>query len=437
MNSARLQHRRSIRRTHLASALAAGLLLATATAQATDGYFTHGYGIEAKGRGGTSFAVTGDAFGGANNPATMAFAGDQFALGIDLFSPRREAERSGLGPGLDGRSVSGSNWFPMPEFAWSRRMNDQFSFGVTVYGNGGMNTDYPGGYFNCGQDPANMLCGGGDLGVDLSQLVIAPTVAWAFAPNQSIGFSALLAYQRFEAKGLHAFAMTPGLSAAPDKVTNNGHDDGTGIGFRVGYYAAFSDQFSFGASYSPKLHMGRFSDYAGLFAGAGRFDFPENFGLGVAWHASPELQFALDYQRINYSDVPSVGDPSMVPAQLGSAGGPGFGWQDVNVWKLGVEWASSDAWTWRAGYNHGDNPIHSADVTFNILAPGVISDHLTLGFTRRFAGGGELSVAYMHAFENEVSGASILPVFMGGMPAGNETIRMYEDSIGIQYKWGH
>ena len=38
-------------------------------AQATDGYFSHGYGMKAKGRAGVSMAMTDDAFGGANNPA--------------------------------------------------------------------------------------------------------------------------------------------------------------------------------------------------------------------------------------------------------------------------------------------------------------------------------------------------------------------------------
>jgi len=52
--------------------------------------------------------------------------------------------------------------------------------------------------------PANLLCGQGELGVNMSQLIIAPTFAWQFAPQQSIGISPLFAYQQFEAKGLQA-----------------------------------------------------------------------------------------------------------------------------------------------------------------------------------------------------------------------------------------
>lgn len=417
------------------TALAVALLAVATGAFATDGYFSHGYGMKAKGRGGASIAVADDAFGGANNPATMAFAGDRLDLGIDAFSPRRESTRSGLGPGLDGTSTSGRNWFGIPEFGYNHRMSDQLALGVTVYGNGGMNTDYPGGGFNCGQGAANMLCGAGRLGVDLSQLIVAPTLAYAFAPNQSIGIAPLFAYQRFAANGLQAFAGTPGLSSAPDKVTNNGHDSSTGGGVRIGYYAQVNDALSVGATYASKISMSRFSDYAGLFAGGGKFDIPSNYGVGLSWKASPALRLAADYERINYSDVASVSNPSLVPAQLGAGNGPGFGWKDINVWKLGLEWASSDAWTWRAGYNRSDDPIRPADVTFNILAPGVVTDHLTLGFTHTFASGGELTMAYMHAFDHSQSGASILPVFMGGAPAGTERISMHEDSVGIQYEW--
>ena len=105
------------------------------------------------------------------------------------------------------------------------------------------------------------------------------------------------------------------------------------------------------------------------------------------------------------------------------------------MWKLGVEYASSERWTWRAGYNHTNNPIQSADVTFNILAPGVVTDHLTLGATYTTRSGGAWTVAYMHAFENTVQGASILPVFMGGAPAGNERISMHENALGVGYSW--
>ena len=62
-------------------AAAAAMAFAPALALATDGYFSHGYGMKAKGRGGASTAMATDAFGGANNPAMpmkMPFGPDWF-----------------------------------------------------------------------------------------------------------------------------------------------------------------------------------------------------------------------------------------------------------------------------------------------------------------------------------------------------------------------
>ncbi len=142
---------------------------------------------------------------------------------------------------------------------------------------------------------------------------------------------------------------------------------------------------------------------------------------------------ALEWERIGYSDVASIGNPSTNQAPLGSSNGPGFGWQDVDVWKIGVQWQQSPSLTLRAGYNRSDNPIMSRDVSFNILAPGVIKDHLTLGFTYALDKDSEITMAYMHAFSNSVEGASFFNAFAPGM-GGNEKIEMYQNSLGIA--WG-
>ena len=394
-------------------------------AMATNGYFSHGYGMKAKGMGGAATAMADDAFGGANNPASMVFAGDRLDLGIDLFSPKREASRSGSMPTLNGTTDSDSNYFGIPEFGYNKMLNNNLSLGVSVYGNGGMNTDYPAGQYNCGAGAANMMCGNTSLGVDLMQLMIAPTVAFKIAPNHSIGISPLIGYQRFKAEGLQAFAPA---SSSPSNLTNKGYDDSFGYGVRIGYMGKITPAFTIGAAYATKMNMQKFDKYKGLFAEQGAFDIPENYNLGIAYQVTPELTLALDYQRINYSGVKSISNPSTNMTPLGSSGGPGFGWQDVDVWKLGVAYQYNKQWTLRAGYNHGDNPIQARDVTFNILAPGVVKDHATLGVTYLTPAGNELTVSYMHAFENSVSGSS--PQF-----GGTETIKMYQNSIGVAYAW--
>ena len=129
---------------------------------------------------------------------------------------------------------------------------------------------------------------------------------------------------------------------------------------------------------------------------------------------------------------PACGLEQGDPAPLGAANGPGFGWKDINVIKLGLAWRASADLTLRVGYNRGDNPISASDVTFNILAPGVMTQHYTAGFTYATAKDSEVTAALMIAPRQTVSGPSLFNGFMGGA-AGNETIGMRQSSFGLAY----
>ena len=441
-------------KTKLALALAC---MAPFAAHATDGYFSNGYGMKSNGMGGVAAAVALEPFGGAGNPGAMSFLDSQWQLGVAWFSPDRNASRSGSGPaGIDGYVDSGSKNFFIPEFGINWKFRPDLALGVTVYGNGGMNTDYPGGQIPaqsaCGQfrggqgAPYNLLCGSGSLGVDLTQLIIAPYASWQFTKGHSVGIAPLIGYQRFEANGLQAFD-NPAFSVSPGNVTNNGYSSAWGAGVRIGYMGQFTEQFAVGASYSTKISMGSFDEYKGLFAQGGGFDIPSNFMVGVAFRPVKELLIAFDFQRIFYDDAPSVSNPSTwfgycVPPQMGGPGlrqyclggdsGAGFGWQNVDVWKLGVQWDINSRWTIRGGFNHTDNPIQSQDVTFNILAPGVVQDQWHAGATWKIDDKSEITGAFMYAQNNSVTGPSLFIGF-GLPPTTTETIAMKEYLLGIAY----
>ncbi|TSA22223.1 MAG: long-chain fatty acid transporter [Betaproteobacteria bacterium] len=386
------------------------------SAFATNGYFSHGNGMVAKGMGGAATAMTKDSFGGANNPATMVWVGNRYDAGVDAFSPVRAASAT------TGSTVTSSDneLFAVPEFGYNQMMNDKMSLGVTVYGNGGMNTDYAttGGY--------NMLGGTTALGVDLMQLIVAPTVSYKVNESTSVGFSPLLGYQRFEAYGLGAFAD---YSSSAANLTNNGVDDATGFGARVGFLTKLNSQVSLGAAYSSKVNMSKFDKYKGLFAEQGDFDLPANWNVGATFQPNDQLTVALDFQRIEYSGVKAVANSSgvlLTGGRLGADAGPGFGWSDMDIVKLGVEYKYSPTMTLRAGYSHTDAPMTGADVTFNILAPAVIEDHITLGMTYAMDKDSNLTVSYAHALENTITGNYLLG-------AGTGNIKMSQNSIGIAY----
>jgi long-chain fatty acid transport protein len=419
------------------------LVIAVATlcfpvaAMATNGYFSHGYGIKAKGMGGAAVAMADDAFGGANNPASMVFAGGRFDTGVDLFNPQRSASRSGSAnsmmagdPGRDGAVDSDTKFFAIPELGYNKMLSESWSAGISIYGNGGLNTNFPGGQVGAGRcgpgaPPSNLLCGQGNLGVDMMQLIFAPTMAFKIAANHSIGIAPLIGYQRFKAEGLQAFA---GMSLAPGKLTNVGYDNSFGFGARIGYMGKLTPAITIGAAYASKMDMHKFDKYGGLFAEQGKFDIPANYSAGVALQVAAGLTLALDYQRIKYSAVQAIGNSSTNRLPLGSDGGPGFGWQDVQTWKLGAVYQPNAQWTLRAGYNKGDSPVNARDITFNLLAPGVITKHATLGATYLTTGGGEWTVSGMHGFDNAVSGPSPM---LGGI----EKAAMRQTSIGIAFGW--
>lgn len=421
-----------MRTNKLVTALAvAGLATISTGALATDGYFSDGYGIKAKGMAGVAIANPQDAIAAANNPAGMVWLGNRLDVGLDYFRPVREGDITG---NLGGAAVNGTydasdkkNFF-IPEFGYNRMLNPNMSLGVSVYGNGGMNTSYT---------KAIPLFGSSNAGIDLSQLFIAPTLAMKIGPNHSLGVSVNFAYQRFKATGLENFDNAF-YSSSPGNVTNRGYDSSTGWGVRLGWIGQITPNFSLGATYQSKTSMGKLDKYKGLFAEQGGFDIPENYGAGFSWKVAPAWTLAGDIKKINYSKVAAVGNNSScllgfggaTSCRLGDNNGGGFGWEDVTVYKIGVSYQQSQNLTLRAGYSYNKQPIPESQTLFNLLAPAVTTDHLTVGATWTLANKGELTLAYMHAFDNQVDGSGSIPAGFGG---GNANLKMYQDSFGVAY----
>lgn len=408
------------------SLFAAGLM-ASPIAYATNGYFSHGYGMKAKGMAGVGIALPQDSIAAATNPAGMVLVGDRTDLGIDLFMPSRESNIAGNMFGADGTySGNGRSRFLIPEIGYNKMLNSNMSLGVSVYGNGGMNTRYL-------NNPFAAFGGIGEAGVNLEQLFIAPTWAMKLNPQHSIGVSLNLVRQTFEARGLQPFA---GMSSDPSALTNNGKDTSTGAGLKLGWNGEITPELTMGATYQPKTRMGKFSKYAGLFAEQGGFDIPATYGLGFAHKTTPTTTFAFDYQAIQYGGVASIANTNAAGGPLGADNGAGFGWKNVKVYKIGITEVKSETLTMRIGYSYNSQPIQESQTMFNILAPGVVQSHVTLGATWNMSKQNELTVGYMHAFEKKVNGSgSIAPGMPPGMGGGEANIQMHEDSLGVAYSW--
>jgi len=443
----------------LAALIAAAGLAVPLQVFATNGYFGIGYGSNARGMAGVGTALPKDSLAAATNPAGMGLVGNRADLGIELFSPSDRSATTqfgGLGPGsgTSRTQTSDNDLFAVPGFGYVRAIDDKTSVGVSVYGNGGMNTDY------APQSGANLFGYNDPLGVDLSQLIIAPTVTRKVAENHTVGASLLLGYQRFKAYGLQNFCSLKagavdgacsgfggiGTATANAGLTNQGYDDAAGAGIRIGWVGQVSPTVTLGAAYSSKIYMSKLDKYNQLFAEQGDFDIPANASIGIAVKATPKLTVAADVQQIWYGDVksianhgPNTSDNANVFADgqgfLGQDNGLGFGWEDMTIIKLGIEYAYNSKWMFRGGFSYGESPIPDGELPFNVLAPAVIEKHLTLGFSYKPAANRELTVAYMHAFDNSQTGPWADAFGSTDGNTDEATLQMEQNALEVSYTW--
>ncbi|MGH8516248.1 MAG: OmpP1/FadL family transporter, partial [Panacagrimonas sp.] len=380
-------------------------LVHTPLAHSAGGYFVLGYGPYAHQSAGTSTAVGFDAFVGASNPAKLAHVGTRLDLGVLAFMPYRKVTRTGSGTPYDFESKSRNDLFVIPDGAYARRIDDTWAWGVTLYGNGGLNTEYHedtgvrgtnGNSTRCGTRPGNFLTGCGEVGFDLLQLVVAPTLSFRPTESHSFGVSPLLAYQQIRVYGLQGFEA---LSREPDKVTNNGYESAFGAGVRVGWLGRVLPWLDLGATYATKVYMGDFKEYRGLLAG-GNFDIPANFSLGLALK-DENVTLAMDVHRIFFGNVPELGNGGLNSLTdpnkpLGDKQGSGFNWNHQTNYRMALTWRATQKLDLRAGFAYGRVPQADSGpntATFTMIAPNPALN-LTAGFSYRPTHESEFHFAY-------------------------------------------
>jgi long-chain fatty acid transport protein len=417
------------RRTAFAGILAACAL--APAAHATQGYFQPGYDAVQKALASAGAANPETAMTIANNPAGLTTLGETAEFGMSLFMPfRGYTATGGTGFVAPGHVTSGWNAFAMPNAAFSQPLDAHSAWGIALYGNGGMNTLYP-------ADVANAACGGGSgvycagkAGVNLGQIFISPAYARQFG-SVSLGIAPILAIQYFDAEGLAAFSA---ISSSPGDLTNRGMSYSYGGGLRLGALWSVTPTIRLGLDGSTPVWMTKFSKYQGLFADGGSFDIPASLSAGIAWDVLPTLTLMADYRHIFYSDIASIGTPSLYQGvNFGSANAPGFGWHDVDVEAIAAEWRVTPALTLRAGYAHNTNPISSKDVTLNILAPGVVTNELSGGGSYKFGDHSVVDASLLYVPTTTVTGQEVTPG--GAIPGHYIKLAMHQWDLTLEYRY--
>ncbi len=464
-------------RTRSILSLTVALAFAAGTASATNGYYTHGTGTKSKAQAGAGSANPEEILAMATNPSALAYVPESIDAGLSLFMPFRDYKTSpslangacspqGCAYTIGPNDISSKNeWFLIPSVAMNWKLTDVDFLGAAFYARGGMNTQWDGGtatydpYFGQGK-PTTFpgTFGGGTAGVDLMQGFLNFTYARKLGDTISAGVSGIVAMQRFQARGVSKFAPftktfvstfnpATGSGQMPQNLSGNGHQMSYGYGGEVGFQWHPTDQIGFAAAYTTKMSMSKLTDYKDLFAEGGGFDMPATWTLGLAYKPTPAWALMFDVQGIDYSQIRAVGNgiqnlfkcPILsqdfsnfdhdVEYCLGGSRGGGFGWRDMTVYKFGGSWKYSDEWTWRAGYSYAKQPIPNNQMTFNILAPGVMEQHWTAGFTNTQSSGNELNFSFMFAPSNSVKGPQNFD------PTQSVEFKMYQLDFEVSYSW--
>ena len=470
------------------------------SAWATNGYFSHGWGTKSKAMAGVAVALPQDTLVSASNPAGMAFVGNAMDIGVSFFSPSPRGYEANNDYATQqvpagsqtftmpagafvtpGRYDSSGDWFLVPSFGYNRVIDSQSTIGVSIYGNGGMNTEYEerppfenfalapdqrvgpypdgsvGPYFDfsTGQpvpvtaaipgtqngNPNGIYTATTPTGINLEQLFIEiPYTLKLGQGKQSIGIAPVFAVQRFEATGLQPFKQ---LSVRPDKVTNNGWDYSYGAGLHFGWYGQVNDRLALGASYRTNMWMTKLSEYGGLFADNGSFDIPAMFELGAAYRASQSLTLAFDYQHIFYGEIDAIAnsnDADLSQCQgvsnkpsycLGAQSGVGFGWDSMDIFKLGLKYEANEKLGLFGGVSYNTDFLKTnRQALFNVLAPATIRWHLTLGATYRATDKDAFNLSFAYMPEASVDGTS--PSL-----TQTQTGSIYMQQMDIEISWSH
>lgn len=419
--------------------LAASLALAIAPAvYATNGMAPTGLGQVHKAMGGAAVGNPQNTTSMMSNPAAASFIADGYDLGIELFRPDRKAisnlPAGGNSPGGTSYSGNGKSIFIIPEGAYKKNVG-KYALGISVYGNGGMNTKYKKNpVFPTGQpaQPFAPMNGRkkGPTGINLEQLFIAPSISTKIGEKHSVGLAINFVMQSFKAQGIGAFQGDPRINPNEMKAFNNpGKNTTTGIGAQLGWMGQLNDIFTVGASYRLKTKMGAFKKYKGLFADGGKLDIPASLAIGASAKVNPKTTVAVDIQQIYYSDVKAMSNAFTSQGRFGDKNGPGFGWEDQTIFKIGVKTQATPKLALMAGFNHGKAPLGAEDTFFNVLAPATVEDHLSLGFEYNLNKTSSIIGSYRHAFANKIKGLQS-PDSRKFQPFDLE---MQQDAIGIAF----
>ncbi|MDH5407438.1 MAG: outer membrane protein transport protein [Gammaproteobacteria bacterium] len=387
----------------LISMTAVACMVTPLAANATNGILPFGNGMVAHGFGGAGIANASETMSGVDNPALVSNTSEQWTIAGSVFMPYRSAD-----PGSGTYVESESNFFIVPQGGYTSNISSTMDYGVLLYAMGGMNTDYP------DASQFNSLLPATRVGMDLSGLVIAPTLSFKIDDSSSIGASLLVGYAKLETEG-------PGVGGFP----GNESDTTTGYGFKLGYHVKAGESTTIGVIYQSVIDMGEMSFCDSIFAGlkaTGKdcsIDMPDQYGVGVTHKLNKTWMLVADILQVNWSNVDVFAH--------------GFAWEDQTIYKIGAEYDMGGGNALRFGYNYGKSPIKDSGVGLNLLAPAVTETHYVAGYGMKLDSKSELNMYFAYVPETEQSGTAYQGSPPTPIPGATARVKMNQYALGVGY----
>jgi long-chain fatty acid transport protein len=363
----------------------------------------------------------------------------ELEFGAELFLPRTQLAStfpaSSLGPNvppvtLFGQQDSDSGVFALPTIALVYKPEDSsLSYGLGIFAVAGFGVDYSGSFINpivTAPPPAGV--GFGPLHSDYQVLQIAPSVNYALSERLSIAAGPTV--------NLAKLSVNPALFGTPDDARGDGfatfpqgtHSQTTwGAGFNVGAYY-HQETWAVGASFKSPQWFDKFRFNSSDELGRPReltfdFDLPMIISVGTSYTGLERWVFAIDGRWIDYRDANGFGDAGFTSA--GSLRGLGF--RSIFAAAIGAQYQLCDNVSLRLGYSWSDNPISNGVAALNAISPVIVQHQASMGASWQITPDFKLSLAYVHAFENNVEGPLVTPA--GAVPGTSVRDRVSADSI--------
>jgi long-chain fatty acid transport protein len=350
--------------TKIALAVAATAMVSTPVL-ATNGDNLIGLGAQSRALGGTGTAAHFGSENALTNPSLLGKGqGTEFAIGGTLFKPDVKATTDVTFPGTETSQTSDADTNIIPEVSLSTRLNDNWTFGLGIFGSAGMGTDYRD---NGGADDGAGLFNGYS---NLQIMKFAPSLAYN-NDRWGIGFAPVIQYG----------ALDINYITAPEGTATtygNGMSSDIGYGFNIGGHFDITPDFTVALAYQSAIDMeykDQITDAARGFRLPGfsdKLEQPAEIKVGAAYTIG-NLMLTADAKQIRWGQANGYKD---------------FNWEDQNVFGIGAKYSRKNYWV-GIGYNRGNDPIEkvddgtyegqAVDMFNNHFFPAVVEQHFTFG----------------------------------------------------------